>query len=57
MATQENTLEEGQLKQEWNQSPELRKEFGDKFSAYAAFKRAEARGDIRIVTNSVSKGT
>lgn len=44
------------LREEWNKSPQLRAEFMNRFPAYAAFKRAQGRGGVRIVRSVVVGG-
>lgn len=41
---------EDRAKAEWNKSADLRKEFGNDFEDYVAFKQAEERGSVRILT-------
>lgn len=38
---------EDQAKAAWQSSPDLREEFGENFDAYLAYRRAEAKGQIR----------
>jgi signal peptide peptidase SppA len=38
---------EQRAKAEWDKSPELRGEFGDRFNSYLAFKQAEEAGKVR----------
>jgi hypothetical protein len=46
---------EEQAKLSWNKSPDLRKEFGDSFDAYLAFRKMDAEGRIRIFSRKMSK--
>ena len=39
---------EDEVRVEWNGNPLLRKEFGDNFSSWLAYKKAERSGQIRI---------
>ncbi len=48
-ADTEAPLEE-RAKAEWNKSAELRREFGNEFEDYVAFKQAEEKGSVRILT-------
>lgn len=40
---------EDRAKAEWDNSPELREEFNDKYSSFLAFRKAEASGQARIL--------
>jgi len=40
---------EQQAKAEWEKSPEIRKEFGDNYAAYEAFRKSQASGRVRIL--------
>lgn len=50
-ATTKSSEQDQAFKQEWDSSPAVRAEFGDSFSIYVAYKRAEARGAVRLVCN------
>ncbi len=41
---------EDRAKAEWNKSAELRREFGNEFEDYVAYKQAEENGSVRILT-------
>lgn len=47
---------EEQAKLIWNKSPEIRKEFGDKFDSYLAFTKASVEGRVKIWNKEKSKG-
>ena len=40
---------EERCKIEWDKSVELRAEYGDQFDAFVAFRKAEARGNVKIL--------
>lgn len=42
---------EDRAKAEWNKSADLRREFANEFDDYLAFKQAEEKGSIKILTN------
>lgn len=48
-----STNDEHQFKADWDASPGTRAEFNEDFSSYAAYRRAEARGRVRICRGSV----
>ncbi len=52
MQTQDDPAQDARFKAEWSASPDLQAEFRS-LSTYAAFRRAERRGGVRIVRSSV----
>ena len=44
---------EDEARLEWNGNPLLRKEFGDNFSSWVAYKKAERSGQIRISRSKI----
>jgi capsid assembly protease len=40
---------EQQAKAEWDKSPDLRREFGDNYGAYEAYRKSQAAGRVRIL--------
>jgi len=41
---------EERAKKQWDRDPELREEFGDNFKAFLAFTKADAAGNVRILS-------
>lgn len=54
-ATTKSDEQDEVFKQEWDGSAAVRAEFRDSFSTYVAYKRAEARGAVRLVCNRPDK--
>jgi hypothetical protein len=44
------------VKAEWNSDPELRREFGDNYQSYVAYKKAQAEGRVRIAGGKIIRG-